>query len=109
LDTQRNGEHGKPWHVSVSSFEGNWRLSFRASFFNTHGIFHQLTIMAGAVDARPHLLIGPKFASNKLSSLPPPKHSFQGIHFPPSKRGKSVTYVSGMTCHLCVGLVTNNL
>jgi hypothetical protein len=40
------------------------------------------------VDARPHLLIGPKFACNKLSSLPPPKHSFQGIHFPPLKKGK---------------------
>jgi hypothetical protein len=23
LDTQRNGEHGKAWHVSVSSFEGS--------------------------------------------------------------------------------------
>ena len=32
------------------------------------------------------------------------EHSFHGIHSLP-KKGKSVTYVSGTICHLCVGSV----
>jgi len=35
-----------------------------------------------------------------LSSMT--EHSFHGIHFLPKKR-KSVTYVSGTICYLCVG------
>ena len=31
MGTQRNGEHGKPWHVSVSPFEGNWRHALTPS------------------------------------------------------------------------------
>jgi len=38
-----------------------------------------------------------------LSSMT--EHSFHGIHFLPKKR-KSVTYVSGTICYLCVGSLT---
>src|SRR5208337_4733528 len=34
------------------------------------------------------------------------EHSFHGIHSFLPKRGKSVTYVSGTICHLCVGSLT---
>ncbi len=49
----------------------------------------------------------------------PPRHKLQSFirdrntpskaSTSPLKRGKSVTYVSGTICHLCVGSVTNNL
>src|ERR1700687_92693 len=34
------------------------------------------------------------------------EHSFHGITPPPLKKGKSVTYVSGTICHLCLRSLT---
>src|SRR5439155_26733185 len=41
-----------------------------------------------------------------LSSMT--EHSFQGVQ-PSPKKGKSVTYVSGTICYLCVGSLTKHL